>query len=87
MGVLFGYLFHWSGSITYAMVAHAFNNFFAVTMWYAGQQGYFGKEYELGVNDPPDLPVVVIILSLILFLITIYFVRQKLLNERADKMG
>ena len=48
---------------------------------------YFGKEYELGVNDPPDLPVVVIILSLILFLITIYFVRQKLLNERADKMG
>ena len=87
MGVLFGYLFHWSGSITYAMIAHAFNNFFAVTMWYAAQQGYFGKEYELGVNEPPDLPVVVIILSLILFLITIYFVRQKLLNERADKMG
>ena len=56
-------------------------------MWYAAQQGYFGKEYELGVNEPPDLPVVVIILSLILFLITIYFVRQKLLNERSDKMG
>ena len=87
MGVLFGYLFYWSGSIFYAVIAHAFNNFFAVTMWYAAQQGYFGKEYELGVNDPPDLPVVVIILSLILFLITIYFVRQKLLNERADKMG
>ena len=87
MGVLFGYLFYWSGSIFYAVAAHAFNNFFSLTIWYSTQLGFFGEEYKLGVNEPPDLPFTVILLSLSLFLIVLYFVRQKLLNERADKMG
>ena len=87
MGALFGYLFYWSGSIFYAVAAHAFNNFFSLTIWYSTQLGFFGEEYKLGVNDPPDLPIIVILLSLSLFLIVLYFVRQKLNYEREKKMG
>tara|TARA_Y100000748_G_scaffold248314_1_gene213029 strand:+ start:496 stop:1359 length:864 start_codon:yes stop_codon:yes gene_type:complete len=87
MGALFGYLFYWSGSIFYAVAAHAFNNFFSLTIWYSTQLGFFGEEYKLGVNDPPDLPIIVILLSLLLFLIVLYFVRQKLNYEREKKMG
>ena len=87
MGVLFGYLFYWSGSIFYAVAAHAFNNFFSLTIWYSTQLGFFGEEYKLGVNDPPDLPIIVILLSLSLFLIVLYFVRQKLNYEREKKVG
>ena len=87
MGALFGYLFYWSGSIFYAVAAHAFNNFFSLTIWYSTQLGFFGEEYKLGVNDPPDLPIIVILLSLLLFLIVLYFVRQKLNYEREKKVG
>ncbi len=87
MGALFGYLFYWSGSIFYAVAAHAFNNFFSLTIWYSTQLGFFGEEYKLGVNDPPDLPIIVILLSLSLFLIVLYFVRQKLNYEREKKVG
>jgi membrane protease YdiL (CAAX protease family) len=86
MGRLFGYLFYWSGSILYAVAAHAFNNFFSLTIWYSTQLGFFGEEYKLGVNDPPDLPIAVILLSLSLFLIVLYFVRQKLIYERENKL-
>lgn len=87
MGVLFGYLFYWSGSIFYAVAAHFFNNFFSLSIWYFAQLGFFGEEYLYGVNDPPDLPIGVILLSLSLFLITLYFVRKKLINEREIKLG
>lgn len=87
MGVLFGYLFYWSGSIFYAVAAHFFNNFFSLSIWYFAQLGFFGEEYLLGVNDPPDLPIGVILLFLSLFLITLYFVRKKLINEREIKLG
>ena len=87
MGVLFGYLFYWSGSILYAVAAHAFNNFFSLTVWYFTQLGFFGDEYQLGVNDPPDLPISVILLSFSFFIIALYFVRKKLIYERGEKLG
>ena len=43
MGVLFGYLFYWSGSIFYAVAAHFFNNFFSLSIWYFSQLGFFGE--------------------------------------------
>ena len=73
--------------IFFAVAAHFFNNFFSLSIWYFSQLGFFGEEYLLGVNDPPDLPIGVILLSLSLFLITLYFVRKKLINEREIKLG
>jgi membrane protease YdiL (CAAX protease family) len=34
LGVLFGYLFYWSGNIWYPIIAHFFNNFMPVTLAY-----------------------------------------------------
>ena len=71
MGVLFGYLFHWSGSITYAMIAHAFNNFFSLTLFYGAKQGVFGVDFDVSINTAPDIPKIVIMISFVLFFILI----------------
>jgi len=39
LGVLFGYLYHWSGKLTVAMLAHLINNGFQVILLYLVQQG------------------------------------------------
>ncbi|MDE0471520.1 MAG: CPBP family intramembrane metalloprotease [Ekhidna sp.] len=39
LGVLLGYLYHWSGKLTVAMLAHLVNNGFQVILLYLVQQG------------------------------------------------
>lgn len=39
LGVLFGYLYHWSGKLTIAMLAHLINNGMAIIVLYLAQQG------------------------------------------------
>ncbi|MEQ9426134.1 MAG: CPBP family intramembrane glutamic endopeptidase [Cyclobacteriaceae bacterium] len=39
LGVLFGYLYWWSGSLLLAVIAHAFNNGFTLLMVFMYQQG------------------------------------------------
>jgi membrane protease YdiL (CAAX protease family) len=39
LGVVFGYLYHWSGSLTIAMIAHFINNGFALLLLYLGTLG------------------------------------------------
>ena len=45
LGVLFGYLFYWSGNIWYPVLAHGINNFLPVTLTY-----FFRNQF-----DPADL--------------------------------
>ncbi len=44
LGALFGYLYHWSGQLSIAIVAHFVNNAFQVLMLYVAQGGYVDKE-------------------------------------------
>ena len=39
LGILFGYLYHWSGKLTVAMLAHLINNGLAVIALYLAQNG------------------------------------------------
>ena len=71
MGVLFGYVFYWSGNIIYPMIAHAFNNFFSLTLFYGAKQGVFGVDFDVSINTAPDIPKVVIMISFVLFFILI----------------
>ena len=71
MGVLFGFVFYWSGIIIYPMIAHAFNNFFSLTLFYGAKQGLFGTDFDISVNTAPDIPKAVIIISFVIFFILI----------------
>ena len=71
MGVLFGYMFYWSGNIIYPMLAHTFNNFFSLTLFYGAKQWLFGTDFDISVNTAPDIPKAVIIISFVIFFILI----------------
>jgi len=46
LGVLFGYLFHWSGNLWYAIFAHFVNNGFTLVMLYLYQQDVTDLDME-----------------------------------------
>ena len=76
MGVLFGYIFYWSGSLTYPIIAHIFNNFFSLTLFYAADKGLFGPEFKVDINSSPDIPLYVIIFSFFIFSFLIVSLRK-----------
>jgi len=46
LGIMFGYLFYWSGSLWIPVFAHFIQNGLVVTVTYLGQQGSLGGDYE-----------------------------------------
>ena len=67
LGVLFGYMFYWSGSLIYPVIAHVLNNFFGISIFYAASNGLFGEDFDLSVNSSPDIPISILIFSFFLF--------------------
>jgi membrane protease YdiL (CAAX protease family) len=52
LGVMFGYLFYWSGSLWVPISAHFINNGSAVIFSYLGQHGILNGDYEdFGVTE------------------------------------
>ncbi len=54
LGAIFGYLYHWSGNLSYAMLAHFVNNGFTVLLMYLYQQ----QKVEMDIEKeqiPPDM--------------------------------
>jgi hypothetical protein len=81
LGVLFGYIYYWSGSILYPMIAHIFNNFFSLTIFYFSQQGLLNETFEVSVNSSPKIPMVLIIISAVLFIGFMYLLRRYFLDN------
>ncbi|MFY0602234.1 MAG: CPBP family intramembrane metalloprotease [Cyclobacteriaceae bacterium] len=75
LGVLFGYIYLWSGSLTLAMVGHFVNNALSLSMMYLSQTG----SIDITAEDlESSLPFYVILLflaagTLIMFLFRKYF--------------
>ncbi len=46
LGVLFGYLYYWSGSLSLAMLAHFVNNGFTIIMMYMYQKGMISMDIQ-----------------------------------------
>ena len=80
MGVLFGYIFYWSGSLTYPIIAHIFNNFFSLTLFYAANQGLFGADFKVDINSSPDIPLYIIIFSFVVFSFSIFHLKKHFKN-------
>ena len=81
LGVLFGYIYYWSGSILYPMIAHIFNNFFSLTIFYSSQKGLQNETFEVSVNSSPKIPMVLIIISAVLFIGFMYLIRKYFLDS------
>ena len=81
LGVLFGYIYYWSGSILYPMIAHIFNNFFSLTIFYFSQKGLLNETFEVSVNSSPKIPIALIIISAVLFIGFMYLLRRYFLDN------
>jgi hypothetical protein len=46
LGLMFGYLFYWTGSLWVPIIAHFVNNSAAVVVSWLGQQGWISGDYE-----------------------------------------
>ena len=67
LGALFGYLYVWSGSLWYAIIAHMANNGIAVIITYAT---------TTNLDETENVPVVYSALALVVFVALIVFFRK-----------
>lgn len=58
LGVIFGYLYHWSGKLSVAMIAHLFNNGLALILIYLSQNGTLEVSPEQMETSAPWTAVV-----------------------------
>ncbi|MEQ8424119.1 MAG: CPBP family intramembrane glutamic endopeptidase, partial [Cyclobacteriaceae bacterium] len=69
LGVVFGYLYYWSGNILIPMLAHFVNNGFSVLMIYLYQLGIISINLESG---EPASPIIVVLFTFITFSLLLY---------------
>jgi uncharacterized protein len=78
LGALFGYLYHWSGSLWLAVFAHFVNNGFVLVMMYL----YNLKVLGINLEETKTMPVLIVISSLVLSFLTLFMIRREALKER-----
>lgn len=78
LGALFGYLYYWSGSLWFAIIAHFVNNGFSVLAMYFYQKGTVGYDLE----SPEALPATAIIFSTILTVALLYYFYKYFQNRQ-----
>lgn len=69
LGVLFGYLYYWSGNILIPMLAHFVNNGFSLIMVYLYQLGIVSIDMDAG---EPASPFLIVLFTLFTFGILLY---------------
>lgn len=83
LGALFGYMYHYSGSLFYPIIAHFLNNTVTVLMVYFSNQGYI--EFELESTDSVSYSAALVGL-LVLILGFLYFRKVNLAgNGKLDQ--
>ncbi len=81
LGVLFGYMFYWSGSLVYPVIAHTLNNFIGISLVYAAKSGVFGDGFDMPINSSPDIPISILVFSFLLFILALVKTRNILNNN------
>ncbi len=72
LGVLFGYLYYWSGSLSLAMLAHFVNNAFTVIMMYMFQKGVI----SIDIQTEESASTIYALVSLAIFGALVYGFKQ-----------
>lgn len=82
LGVCFGYMLHWSGSMWLPVIAHFFNNAAAViSAWYVfnHQEGF--NPDQLGVEEGGNMLVLLSALFVTLLMMHLYSLRTRITNN------
>lgn len=83
LGALFGYMYHYSGSLLFPIIAHIFNNSLTVVVVYLSNQGLF--DFDLESTDSVSYPAA-IAGFLVLILGFLYFKKVNTLDDgKLDK--
>ena len=83
LGALFGYMYHYSGSLLFPIIAHIFNNSLTVVVVYLSNQGLF--DFDLESTDSVSYPAA-IAGFLVLILGFLYFKKVNTLEDgKLDK--
>lgn len=81
LGVLFGYLYWWSGSIWYPVLAHGINNFLPVTLTYFFRNQFDPAELD-AIGTGPDAWIWALPALILSTLAILYFYRISAINNR-----
>ncbi|MDR7128802.1 membrane protease YdiL (CAAX protease family) [Algoriphagus sp. 4150] len=72
LGGMFGYLYYYSGSLTYPIVAHIVNNTFTILMVYASNQGMI--DFDMESTDTVSYPAAIV--GLLVLLAGIFYFKK-----------
>ena len=82
LGILFGYIYYWSGNIWYPILGHFINNGFTLILIYLYQKGYIGIDIEVQESYPLNIILIFSVITIyMLFSFRKQFQYQKLANE------
>ena len=76
LGVIFGYMYHWSGKLSVAMLAHLVNNGLALLALYMTQTGAIEVTQEQMEESAP-WPAVLIFTVISAYLLHVFYKRFK----------
>lgn len=74
LGVLFGYMYHWSGNLSVAMIAHLVNNGFALTALYLAQSEIIEVSPEQ-MEEAAPWPAILIFTLISAYLLHLFYKR------------
>ena len=82
LGILFGYIYYWSGNIWYPILGHFINNGFTLILIYLYQTGYIGIDIEVQEAYPLNIILIFSVITIyMLFSFRKQFQYQKFGNE------
>lgn len=81
LGVLFGYIYLWSGSLTLSMIGHFINNAFSLTIFYLSQTGTIDINLEDLESSPPYYVILLFLVAGVFFAILFRRYFLKTANE------
>ena len=82
LGILFGYIYYWSGNIWYPILGHFINNGFTLILIYLYQTGYIGIDIEVQESYPLNIILIFSVITIyMLFSFRKQFRYQKSTNE------
>ena len=82
LGILFGYLYYWSGNIWYPILGHFVNNGFTLILIYLYQAGHIGIDIEVQEAYPLNI---VLIFSVITIYMLFSFWKQFRYQKQTDE--
>ena len=82
LGILFGYIYYWSGNLWYPILGHFVNNGFTLILIYLYQTGYIGVDIEAQDAYPLNI---ILIFSVITIYMLFSFWKQFQVQKQANE--